>query len=214
MRVTLAEDSTLLREGMAALFESAGIEVVAQLGEAESLLRQVAADPPDLVVTDIRMPPSQTTEGLEAAVSIKQAWPEVGVLVLSQHVETYYALRLLEEGRGGVGYLLKDRVMNLAEFLSAVRRVAAGETVVDGEVVARILQRQRKPGPLDDLTEREHDVLGLMAEGWTNSALAERLSISPKTIETHVGNIFMKLGLHPGVDEHRRVLAVLTYLRA
>jgi len=214
MRVILAEDSTLLREGLASLLESVGIDVVASVGDATALLKRVAADPPDVVVTDIRMPPTQTSEGLDAALEILDRSPGVGVLVLSQHVEAHFALQLLEGGKGGVGYLLKDRVMDVAEFVRAVERIAAGESVVDGEVVSQMLGRQRDDGPLAALTEREHEVLALMAEGCTNNGLAERLSVSSKTIETHVGNIFMKLGLHPDTDEHRRVLAVLTYLRA
>jgi len=214
MRVILAEDSTLLREGLASLLESVGIDVVARVGDAQALLQRVEADPPDVVVTDIRMPPTQTTEGLDAALAIIDQNSDIGVLVLSQHVEPHFALQLLEGAEGGVGYLLKDRVMDVGEFIRAVERIAAGESVVDGEVVSQMLGRQRDGGPLATLTGRENDVLALMAEGLTNNGLAERLSVSPKTIETHVGNIFMKLGLHPDTDEHRRVLAVLTYLRA
>lgn len=214
MRVILAEDATLLREGLASLLEGSGFEVVAKVGDATALLNRVAADPPDVVITDIRMPPTQTTEGLEAAIQILEQHHGPGVLVLSQHVEPHFALQLLEGADGGVGYLLKDRVMDVSEFVRAVERVADGESVVDGEVVSQMLGRQGNRGPLSDLTEREHEVLSLMAEGWTNRGLAERLSVSTKTVETHVRNIFLKLGLHGDPDEHRRVLAVLTFLRA
>lgn len=210
----LAEDATLLREGLASLLEGSGFEVVAKVGDATALLNRVAADPPDVVITDIRMPPTQTTEGLEAAIQILEQHHGPGVLVLSQHVEPHFALQLLEGADGGVGYLLKDRVMDVSEFVRAVERVADGESVVDGEVVSQMLGRQGNRGPLSDLTEREHEVLSLMAEGWTNRGLAERLSVSTKTVETHVRNIFLKLGLHGDPDEHRRVLAVLTFLRA
>lgn len=210
----IAEDSALLREGLASLLQDAGLEVTARVGDAEALLNRVAADPPDIVVTDIRMPPTQTTEGLAAAIEILERHDDVAVLVLSQHVEPHFALQLLEGTQGGVGYLLKDRVMDIGEFVRSVERVASGESVVDGEVVSQMLGRQAGQSPLANLTEREREVLSLMAEGWTNTSLAEQLSVSTKTIETHVRNIFLKLGLHADPDEHRRVLAVLTYLRA
>jgi len=212
--VILAEDSALLREGLASLLEGAGFDVVARVGDANALLNRVAADPPDVVITDIRMPPTQTTEGLDAALRILEGEQDVGVLVLSQHLEPHFALQLLEQADCGVGYLLKDRVMDVAEFVRAVERVANGESVVDGEVVSQVLGRHDQRGPLSELTGRETEVLELMAEGWTNQGLADRLSISPKTIETHVRNIFLKLGLHSDPDEHRRVLAVLTYMRS
>ena len=210
----LAEDSVLLREGLTTLLEREGIDVVARVGDAESLLKRIAADQPDLVVTDIRMPPTQTTEGLEAALSILEKWPAVGVLVLSQHVEPHLAMQLLERAEGGIGYLLKDRILEVPEFVAAVKRVASGESAIDSEVVREILTARREEGPLETLTDREHEVLELMAQGWTNRGLADRLSVSLKTIETHVHNIFLKLDLNADGAEHRRVLAVLTYLNA
>jgi DNA-binding NarL/FixJ family response regulator len=214
MRVILAEDSILLRQGMAAMLESDGYEIVAQVGDAQSLLARVAADPPDVVVTDVRMPPTQTTEGLEAAISIKRDHPQVGVLVLSAFVDPHYALQLMNESDTGIGYLLKDRVVDGSELINGVRRVGIGESVVDGEVVAQLLGRRRDKDPLERLTDREREVLSLMAEGLTNRAISERLTLNTKTTETHVRNIFAKLGLLPDEADHRRVLAVLTFLRA
>lgn len=214
MRVIIAEDSVLFRHGMVALLEADGIEVAAQVGDAAALLARVSADPPDVVITDVRMPPSHTVEGLRAAISIKQDFPEIGVLVLSAFVDPHYALELLNSSESGVGYLLKDRVVDGSELVVGVRRVAAGESVVDGEVVAQLLGRHRLNDPLEALTPREREVLQLMASGLTNRAITERLSLNSKTTETHVRNIFMKLDLMPDADDHRRVLAVLTYLRA
>jgi DNA-binding NarL/FixJ family response regulator len=214
LRVILAEDSVLLRHGMVALLEAEGIEVIAQVGDAEALLARVRADPPDVVVTDVRMPPTQTIEGLQAAIAIKEESPSVGVLVLSAFVDPHYALELLNGSESGIGYLLKDRVVDGSELINGVRRVAAGESVVDGEVVAQLLGRRRDNDPLDVLTSREREVLGLMAEGLTNRAITDQLSLNAKTTETHVRNIFLKLGLMPDADDHRRVLAVLTFLRA
>jgi DNA-binding NarL/FixJ family response regulator len=215
IRVVLAEDSLLLREGIARILGEAGFEVIAQVGTADELLDVVRSERPDVAVVDIRMPPTHTDEGLRAAEAIRaEHGPAVGVLVLSQYVETTFALRLVTEGAGGVGYLLKDRVADLDEIAEAVRRVARGGSVIDPEIVAQLVNRRRERGPLDELTEREREVLALMAEGRSNQAICERLFITPKTVEAHIANIFSKLELFPAPDDHRRVLAVLTYLRA
>jgi DNA-binding NarL/FixJ family response regulator len=188
--------------------------VVAQAGDADELLAAVRADPPDVAVTDIRMPPTHTDEGLRAAHEIRSEFPGVGVLVLSQFVETDYAMQLVSAGAAGLGYLLKDRVTNVQEFTDAVRRVAAGGSVIDPEVVTRLVGRARQASPLDALTDREKEVLRLMAEGRSNQAISEALFLSEKTVEGHVRSIFTKLDLLPTPDDHRRVLAVLTYLRS
>ncbi len=214
MRVILADDSILLREGVARLLSDAGFDVVAQAGDAEELLTVVAADPPDVVITDIRMPPTHTDEGLRAAHRIRGEHPGVGVLVLSQYVETDYAVDLVADGAGGLGYLLKDRVANVQEFTDAVRRIGAGGSVIDPEVVSRLVGRARQANPLDALSEREREVLALMAEGRSNQAISERMYLSAKTVEGHVRNIFTKLNLSSAPDDHRRVLAVLTFLRS
>lgn len=214
MRVIVADDAVLVRQGVARLLEDAGFEVVAQLADAVGLLPRVDALRPDVVILDIRMPPSHTTEGLEAALQIKDSHPDVGVLVLSQHLESRLAMRLLGNGRPGVGYLLKERVANLAEFADAVRRVGSNGTAIDREIARQILDRKRSRDPLDDLTHREREVLGLIAEGRSNQAIVDRLGLNAKTVESHVRNIFTKLDLLPEPDDHRRVLAVLAHLRA
>ena len=214
MRVVIADDAVLFREGLARVLEAAGIQVVAQVGDAERLLAQVHADPPDAVVVDIRMPPTHTTEGLDAAQRIRADHPEVGVLVLSQYVEPHHAIQLLQGGTQGVGYLLKDRVADVAEVADALRRVAGGGSVIDPEVVAQLVGRRRTRDPIQQLTDRERQVLALMAEGRSNQAICERLFLSPKTVEAHVHSIFTGLDLHAAPDDHRRVLAVLAFLRA
>ncbi len=212
MRVVIAEDQVLLREGLGRLFADGGHEVVASMGDAEHLLPAVAGHRPDLVVVDIRMPPSFTDEGARAATEIKQASPEIGVLVLSQHIETTHAVELVS--LGGFGYLLKDRVLDVSEFLNAAERVAAGGSALDPHVVARLLSPADRGGPLTELSEREREVLKLMAEGLTNSGIAKRLYLSERTVEAHVRHVLMKLELPDGDDTHRRVLAVLAHLHA
>lgn len=214
MRVTIADDSVLFREGLARLLESAGFEVIGRAGDGKQLLELVAADRPDIAITDIRMPPTHTTEGLETAATIRERHPGVAVLLLSQYVETTHALRLLERGADRIGYLLKDRVSDVREFVETVRRVGSGGSAIDPEVVAQLVVRRRHRDLVGDLTDRERDVLKLMAEGRSNSAIGDTLSLSPKTVEGHVRSIFMKLQLEPADEDHRRVLAVLTYLRA
>ena len=213
MRVILADDAVLFREGLTRVLEAAGIDVSDKVGDGEQLLARVQADPPDAVVVDIRMPPTHTREGLEAALAIRAAHPGVGVLVLSQYVEPHHAIQLLQDGAGGVGYLLKDRVADVGEVVDAVRRVAAGGSVIDPEVVAQLVGRRRTRDPIQELTNRERQVLALMAEGRSNQAIGERLFLSPKTVEAHVHSIFTRLDLHATPDDHRRVLAVLAFLR-
>jgi len=212
-RVVLADDSALFREGLARVLAENGFVVAGQSGDADELHAVVEREAPDVVVTDIRMPPTNTNEGLLAAQRIRAEHPGVGVLVLSQYVETRQAIRLLEDAPQGVGYLLKDRVSDIAEFTGTVRRIARGGSVIDPEVVAQLLRRHREDTNLADLTGRERDILALMAQGRSDRAICERLFLSPKTVETHVGSIFSKLDLLPAADDHRRVLAVLTYLR-
>jgi DNA-binding NarL/FixJ family response regulator/class 3 adenylate cyclase len=213
MRVVLADDSVLLREGIARLLEDAGFEVVAQSGTADDLLRHVGMHKPDVALVDIRMPPTQSDEGLRAAQEIRERWPDTGVLVLSQYVEPTYAMELLGENAEGVGYLLKDRVSDVDEFAAAVRRVGEGGSALDPAVVSQLVGRRRRDDPLEDLTPREREVLELMAEGRSNQAIAERMVITLRAVEKHVTSIFGKLRLSATSEDHRRVLAVLTYLR-
>jgi len=214
VRVVLADDSLLLREGVARLLEDAGLDVVAQAGDAEDLLRKVGAHKPDVAVVDVRMPPSHTDEGLRAAHQIRADHPGTGVLVLSQYVEEAYALDLLSQSTESTGYLLKDRVADIDTFTDAVRRVASGGSALDPEVVSLLLGRRRREDPLEALTPREREVLGLMAEGRSNAAIAEQLVVTERAVEKHVTSIFTKLDLTPTVEDHRRVLAVLAYLRS
>ncbi|NLT06442.1 MAG: response regulator transcription factor [Solirubrobacterales bacterium] len=212
MRVVIAEDLALLREGLVGLLTEARYEVVAAVGDAPALMDAVREQRPQLAIVDVRMPPSQRDEGLRAAIAIRRAHPDVAILILSQYVEERYATELLSGGSQGVGYLLKDRVADVSEFLAAARRVAAGGTAIDPEVIEQLLSRRQREDLLDELTAREREVLGLMAEGHTNAAIAERLVVTDGAIEKHIRAIFQKLGL-PATDAHnRRVLAVLTYL--
>ena len=214
MRVVIADDAAIIREGAARLLEEAGFDVVAQAGDAEDLLRKVRAHKPDVAIIDVRMPPDNVDDGLRAALTIREELPDVGLLLLSQYVEDRYLGELLGAGAEGVGYLLKDRVAEVDRLVEAVRRVGDRGSVLDPEVVARMLGRSREEGPLDALTEGERRVLALMAEGRTNRAIAEELFISERGVERHVTSIFAKLDLPPTAQDHRRVLAVLTYLRA
>ena len=213
IRVVIADDSVLLREGLARLLEDAGFEVVAQAGDAEDLMRKVRAHKPDVAVIDIRMPPDNVDDGLRAALEIRAELPDIGLLLLSQYVEERYLSQLLADGAEGVGYLLKDRVADVERLSDAVRRVAEGGSVLDPEVVAHMLGRRERDEPLDELTPREREVLGLMAEGRTNRAIAEHLVVSERAVERHVTAIFGKLGLTASEGDHRRVLAVLAFLR-
>jgi DNA-binding NarL/FixJ family response regulator len=213
MRVVLGEDSVLLREGIARLLEDCGFEIVGRAGDADDLLRKVRAHKPDIAIVDIRMPPTHTDEGLRAARVIRDELPGTGVLVLSQYIEEDYAADLLAESAAGVGYLLKDRVADVDRFVDSVRRVADGGSALDPEVVSQMLGRRRGTGPLDELTPREREVLALMAEGRSNHAIATDLVITERAVEKHVTSIFGKLNLPATADDHRRVLAVLTYLK-
>jgi DNA-binding NarL/FixJ family response regulator len=213
MRVVIADDAMLLREGTARLLEAAGLEIVGKVDDAQKLLRLVASEHPDVAIVDIRMPPTFTDEGLVAAEAIRASYPDVGVLVLSQYVESSYAMRLLRENPERSGYLLKERVSNVAVLVDALTRITEGECVLDPTIVAMLVRRPRDPDPLSELTEREQEVLALIAEGRSNRAISELLVLSPKTVETHIGQILFKLGLDETADYHRRVLAVLTYLR-
>ncbi len=214
MRVVVADDSVLLREGVVRLLQEGGFEVVGQAGDAEDLLRKVGAHHPDVAIVDVRMPPTHTDEGLRAAAEIRERFPDTSVLVLSQIIETGSALELLTASAEGVGYLLKDRVADIDRFTEAVRRVGEGGSALDPEVVSTLLGRRRRDDPLVDITAREREVLGLMAEGRSNNAIAESLVITERAVEKHVTSIFGKLGLAPAAEDHRRVLAVLAYLRA
>ena len=214
MRVVLADDTMLLREGVALLLTQAGFEVAAQAEAADELVDAVGTHGPDVAIVDMRMPPTHTDEGLQAALRIRAAHPGVGVLVLSNHADVGLAMKLLENGAEGIGYMLKDRVADLEDFADAIRRVAAGGSVLDPTIVSQLLGKRRDQGPLDDVTPREREVLELMAEGRSNQGIAERLDISERAVQKHVTAIFDKLGIPASTEDHRRVLAVLTFLRA
>jgi DNA-binding NarL/FixJ family response regulator len=214
MRIVLADDTMLLREGVALLLAEAGFDVVAQAEDAETLVEAVVAQRPEVAIVDLRMPPTHTDEGLQAALTIREQHPDVGVLVLSQHADVGLAMKLLDRGAEGVGYMLKDRVADLDDFADAIRRVAAGGSALDPTIVSQLLSKRRDAGPLDDVTPREREVLELMAEGRSNQGIAERLDISERGVQKHVTSIFDRLGIPAGTDDHRRVLAVLTFLRA
>ncbi len=214
MRIVIAEDSVLLQEGLVRFLTEQGHHVVAAVGDATSLLAAIDEHRPDLAVVDVRMPPTHTDDGLRAALEIRRRWPDVAILVLSQYVEEQYASELLADDRGGLGYLLKDRIADVGEFQAAVERVGSGATVLDPEVVAQILARSRRQDPLARLSPREREVLGLMAEGRSNSAIAAELVVSDGAVEKHVSNIFSKLDLPPAANDHRRVLAVLRWLES
>jgi DNA-binding NarL/FixJ family response regulator len=214
MNVVLADDAVLFREGVARLLTENGFEVVGQAGDVDGLLDLVDGNSPDVAIVDIRMPPDHSTEGLDAAEQIRDTYPGTAVLVLSQYVEPHYALRLINDQPGGLGYLLKDRVAEVDQLADAVNRVGAGGFVIDPSVVSELIARRRERDPLNVLSERELEVLATMAEGRSNQAIAGRLYLTPKTVESHVRSIFMKLDLPPATDDHRRVLAVLTYLRS
>lgn len=213
MRVVVADDLMLTREGIVRLLRDAEIDVVAEAEDAEALLRHVRATRPDVAIVDIRMPPTHSDEGLVAAQQIRSEHPDVGVLVLSQYVEPSYAMRLLEEHPERIGYLLKERVFDVAVLIDALRRIVDSETVIDPTIVSRLLGRRRPTDPLADLSSREREVLGLVAEGLSNKAIAARLFVTERTVEAHVKQIFLKLGLNLNPESHRRVLAVLAYLR-
>jgi DNA-binding NarL/FixJ family response regulator len=214
MRIVIADDEALLREGLARLLDDAGFEVAGRCGDADALLRMVDARRPDVAIVDIRMPPGHGDDGLVAAQEIRRRHPDVGVLVLSHHLDSRYAARLLEEVPERAGYLLKERVSEVAVVSDALRRIGEGECVIDPTIVSRLVTRKRQRGPLDELTEREREVLGLVAEGRSNGAIAEQLFLSKKTVDSHISQIFMKLGLRESPEDHRRVLAVLTFLRS
>jgi DNA-binding NarL/FixJ family response regulator len=209
----LADDSLLLREGVSRLLGEAGFDVVGQCGDPDELMQLLAADAPDVAIVDIRMPPTHTDEGLRAALEIRARHPATGVLVLSQHADVGLAMKLLADGAEGIGYMLKDRIADLEDFADAIRRVAAGGSVLDPTIVSQLLGRRRGDGPLDDLTAREREILELMAEGRSNQGIAERLDVSERAVQKHVTSIFDKLGLAAGSVDHRRVLAVLAFLR-
>jgi DNA-binding NarL/FixJ family response regulator len=214
MRAVIADDSLLLREGVSRVLTDAGIEVAASVGDADALRRVVATEKPDVAIVDVRMPPTQTDEGSQAAAVIRERHPEVGILMLSQTIETHTALRLFGERPEGFGYLLKDRVLEIDDFVEAVKRVARGGTAMDPQVVSQLVGKKREDDPIDDLSVREREVLELMAEGRSNAGICSKLFLSPKTVETHVSSIFNKLRLAQAPDDHRRVLAVLAYLRS
>jgi DNA-binding NarL/FixJ family response regulator len=213
MRVAIAEDSVLLREGLTRLLGDAGFDVVGRFGNADDLLSRVRSDPPDVVIVDIRLPPTHSDEGLRAALHVRERYPSVGVLVLSQYVEVGLAMTLLSDSAEGVGYLLKNRINDVKDFLAAVRRVAAGGSALDPQVIQRMVGRRRASSPLDELTPRESAVMALMAEGRSNGGIAAELTVTVAAVERHVTSIFDKLGLHQAPEDHRRVLAVLEYLK-
>ncbi len=213
-RIVIAEDEALLREGLARLLTEAGFEVAARAGTPDDALRKVGAHRPDVLLVDLRMPPTHSDEGLQVAEAVLERQPDIGILVLSHFLESAYAMRLLELRRHGVGYLLKNRVGDIATLVEAIRRVAAGGTVIDPKIISALVERRDRAGPLAELSAREREVLALMAEGRSNPAICSTLFLSRKTVETHVRSIFLKLGLPPAQDDSRRVLAVLTYLRA
>ena len=214
MRVVIADDVMLVREGIAHVLSEADIDVVAQTGDAEGLIREIDTRKPDIAIVDIRMPPTHTDEGLVAAKQIRAEHPRIGVLVLSQYIESNYAMRLIEDQPERVGYILKERVFDGAILIDALRRIDDGDTVIDPSIISRMIGRQRRQGPLATLTAREQEVLSLVAEGLTNRAIAARINLSERTVEAHVTQIFQKLRLNDSADQHRRVLAVLTFLRA
>jgi DNA-binding NarL/FixJ family response regulator len=213
MRIVIADDAALIREGVAHLLTESGLEVVDQVGDADALLTSVRDRRPDVALVDIRMPPTHTDEGLRAARVIRSRYPETAVLVLSQHLEPAYALRLIEERPEGVGYLMKERVGRVEQLLDAVQRVAAGECVIDRAVVDELLERRRRVDPVAELTPREREIIALMAEGRSNQGICRTLWLSPKTVETHIRSAFAKLGIKEAPEDNRRVLAVLAYLR-
>ena len=214
MRVALADDAAVLREGLARVLAEAGVEIVAQTDTADELLEAVAELQPDVAVIDIRMPPTWSDEGLVVAAEIQRRFPQVGVLLLSQYVEAEYALRLLDGGNERTGYLLKERILDISDLVAALHRIASGETVVDPALVSQLLDRTRHRSPLDQLTTREREVLALMAEGLTDRGISERLYVTPNTVETHIRHIIFKLGLPATRADNRRVCAVLAYLRS
>jgi DNA-binding NarL/FixJ family response regulator len=214
MRVILADDSVLFREGVARVLQEDGFEIAGQADATEQLFELATSAAPDVAIVDIRMPPTHSLEGLEAAVVMRSRWPDLGVLLLSQYIETQHVMRLIAGGGRGVGYLLKDRVADLDDFRSAVRSVGNGGSVIDPEVITRLVVKNRDRDSLSEVTDRERAVLAMMAEGRSNLAISERLGLSLKTVESHVHSIFSKLDLEPAPDDHRRVLAVLTYLRS
>ena len=214
MRVVLADDEVLVRDGLARLLEDSGVEVASRCADATTLLRAVDSWRPDVAIVDIRMPPTHTDEGLVAAQEIRRRHPDVGVLVLSHHLESGYAMQLLERAPERAGYLLKERVSDLAVLLDALRRISDGECVLDPTIVGRLVARRRAQGPLNELTDREREVLALIAEGRSNRAICDMLYLSPKTVEGHIRQIFLKIGLRDSPQDHRRVLAVLAFLRA
>lgn len=213
MRVVIADDSALLREGLTRLLQESGVEVCETVGDATRLMEAVERQRPDVVIIDIRMPPTYTHEGSAAAIELREAWPTLGILLLSQAVETHYASQLLERHTGHFGYLLKDRVLDVKTLFEALQSISTGGTVLDPEIVRHLMRRNEANNPTRLLTERERDVLALMAEGRSNTAIADRLTVSVKTVESHIASIFSKLNLHGALDDHRRVLAVLAALR-